>query len=159
MQRRLLLQAGNLPALSGNDAKSSDTTNSKETQGPVDVLSLGTGSFPAFANAYGHMLMPLLPEAIEATTLQALSAEGTQPTDEKLSSVKYKKWAYLIIIPAAIFLILLFALILVWRKRGRAPIAPWKTGLSGPLQKALVTGKDFFINSFELFEQVNAWKV
>lgn len=138
MQRRLLLEAGNLPALSGNDAKPSDTANSKETQGPVDVLSLGTGSFPAFSNAYGQMLMPLLPEAIEATTLQA--TEGTQTTGDKLSGAKYKKWAYLITIPAAILLSLVFALILVWRKRGRAPIAPWKTGLSGPLQKALVTG-------------------
>ncbi|GJN38061.1 hypothetical protein PR202_gb27069 [Eleusine coracana subsp. coracana] len=140
LQRRFLLEAGNLPALSGNDAKPFDTANSKETQGPVDVISLGTGSFPAFSNEYGQMLMPLLPEAIEATTMQALSAEGAQSNDEKLSGANYNKWLYLIIIPAAILLTLVCALILVWRKPGRAPIAPWKTGLSGPLQKALVTG-------------------
>ncbi|TVU22828.1 hypothetical protein EJB05_32548 [Eragrostis curvula] len=141
MHRRFLLEGGNLPALSGNDAKSSDVANSKETEIPVDVLSQGSGSFPAFPNAYGQMLMPLLPEAIEAARLQPPSGEGTQSTDGKLSSAsaKYSKWAYLIIIMAAI-LILIIALILVWRIRGRAPIAPWKTGLSGPLQKALVTG-------------------
>ncbi|XP_062208295.1 protein MALE DISCOVERER 1-like [Phragmites australis] len=141
MHRRLLLEAGNLPALSGNDAKSSDRANSEETERPVDVLSLGSGSFPAFPNSDGQILMPLLPESIDATTLQQLSAEVAQSTDEELSGAKYSKWAYLIIILAAILLIsVIVASVLVWRKRGRVPIAPWKTGLSGPLQKAFVTG-------------------
>ncbi|KAL6627222.1 hypothetical protein ACP70R_030948 [Stipagrostis hirtigluma subsp. patula] len=139
MHRRLLLEAGNLPALTGNDVKSSDLATSKETQRPAEVLSLGSGAFPAFPKPDGQILMPLLPEAIDATQVHQLSADVAQSTDK--SGAKYSKWAYLIIIPAAILLIcLIVALILVWRKRGRAPIAPWKTGLSGPLQKAFVAG-------------------
>uniref|UniRef100_A0A0A9DIE0 Protein kinase domain-containing protein n=1 Tax=Arundo donax TaxID=35708 RepID=A0A0A9DIE0_ARUDO len=141
MRRRLLLEDGNLPALSGNDAKSSDLANSKETQRPVDVLSLGSGSFPAFPKSDGQILMPLLPEAIDPTTLQQLSTEVAQSTDAGFSGTKYSKWGYLIIVLAALLLIsLIVAFIFIWRKRGRVPIAPWKTGLSGPLQKALVTG-------------------
>lgn len=141
MRRKLLSEADNLPALLGNDAKSSVPENSKEIQKPADVLSLGSGSFPAFPNTYGQTLTPLVPEAIEATTLQQLSTEVAQSTDVEMSDTKYSKWAYLIIIPATILLIILVAVILlVWRKRGRAPIAPWKTGLSGPIQKALVSG-------------------
>ncbi|CAO2205200.1 unnamed protein product [Urochloa humidicola] len=141
MRRRLLSEADNLPALLGNDAKSSVPENSKEIQKPADVLSLGSGSFPAFPNTYGQALTPLVPEAIDATALQQLSTEVAQSTDVEMSDTKYSKWAYLITIPVAILLISLVAVILlVWRKRGRAPIAPWKTGLSGPIQKALVTG-------------------
>lgn len=144
VRRRLLREAGNLPALSGNDAKSSGPANLKEIQSAFDVLSLGSGSFSAFPNSDGEILMPLLPESVlnaNAAALQQLSAAVSQSTDEELSGTKYSKWAYLIIIPAGILLIsLIVASILVWRKRGRAPIRPWKTGLSGPLQKAFVTG-------------------
>ncbi|CAL4958892.1 unnamed protein product [Urochloa decumbens] len=141
MRRRLLSEADNLPALLGNDAKSSVPENSKEIKKPADVLSLGSGSFPAFPSTYGQALSPLVPEAIDATALQQLSTEVAQSTDVEMSDTKYSKWAYLITIPVAILLISLVAVILlVWRKRGRAPIAPWKTGLSGPIQKALVTG-------------------
>jgi hypothetical protein len=144
MRRKLLSEADNLPALLGNDAKSSVPKNSKDIQKPADVLSLGSGSFPAFPNTYGQALTPLVPEAIEAAALQQLSAEVAQSTDAEISDTKYSKWAYLITIPATILLVILVVVILlVWRKRGRAPIAPWKTGLSGPIQKALVSGETF----------------
>ena len=143
MRRRILSEADNLPALLGNDAKSSVPENTKEIQRPPDVLSLGSGSFPAFPKSYGQALSPLVPEAIDATALQQLSAEVAKSTDVEMSDTKYSKWAYLITIPAAILLISLIVLILlVWRKRGRTP-APWRTGLSGPIQKALVTGETF----------------
>ncbi|KAG2594961.1 protein MALE DISCOVERER 2-like isoform X1 [Panicum virgatum] len=141
MRRRILSEADNLPALLGNDAKSSALENTKEIQRPPDVLSLGSGSFPAFPKSYGQALSPLVPEAIDATALQQLSTEVAKSTDVEMSDTKYSKWAYLITIPAAILLVSLIVLILlVWRKRGRTPIAPWRTGLSGPIQKALVTG-------------------
>ena len=143
MRRRILSEADNLPALLGNDAKSSALENTKEIQRPPDVLSLGSGSFPAFPKSYGQALSPLVPEAIDATALQQLSTEVAKSTDVEMSDTKYSKWAYLITIPAAILLVSLIVLILlVWRKRGRTP-APWRTGLSGPIQKALVTGETF----------------
>lgn len=144
MRRRLLSEADNLPALLGNDAKSSALGNSKEIPRSADVLSLGSGSFPAFPSSYGQALTPLVPEAIDAAALQQLSTEVAQSTDVEMSGTKYSKWAYLITIPATVLLIFLIVVILlVCRKRGGAPIAPWKTGLSGPLQKALVTGETF----------------
>ncbi|KAL6838666.1 hypothetical protein ACP4OV_031380 [Aristida adscensionis] len=136
MHGRLLLESGNLPALTGNDPV---PPNSEEARRPVDVFSLGSGSFPAFPSSNSQILMPLLPKEIDATTVQQISAEVAQSTDD--DGAKYSKWLYLIIIPAVILLIaLIVALILVWRKRGHAPIPPWKTGLSGPLQKAFVAG-------------------
>uniref|UniRef100_A0A0D9UY39 Protein kinase domain-containing protein n=1 Tax=Leersia perrieri TaxID=77586 RepID=A0A0D9UY39_9ORYZ len=136
MRRRLLGEVGNLPALSGNDAKSSGPANSEESQRAIDVLSLGSGSFSAFPNSEGEVLE----SALNSDPAALQSATANQSTGDE-SGAKYSKWVYLVIFPAAILLIsLIVASILVWRKRGRAPIGPWKTGLSGPLQKALVTG-------------------
>ncbi|XP_052147287.1 protein MALE DISCOVERER 2-like isoform X1 [Oryza glaberrima] len=134
--RRLLGEVGNLPALSGNDAKSSGPVNSEEIQRAIDVLSLGSGSFSAFPNSEAEVLESAV--NTDAAAMQSVAAN--QSTDE-VSGSKHSKWAYFMIIPAAILLIsLIVAPILVWRKRGRAAIGPWKTGLSGPLQKAFVTG-------------------
>ncbi|KAG8052967.1 hypothetical protein GUJ93_ZPchr0001g32764 [Zizania palustris] len=140
MRRRLLREVGNLPALSGNDAKPSVPANTKETQRAVDVLSLGSGSFAAFPNSDGEVLESVLDVDADADSAAVQSAAANQSIGEA-SRAKYSKWAYFIILPAAILLISLIVLtILVWRKRGRAQIGPWKTGLSGPLQKAFVTG-------------------
>ncbi|XP_051223644.1 protein MALE DISCOVERER 2 [Lolium perenne] len=132
MSRRLLREAGNLPALSGNDL-----ANSKEIPRPVDVLSLGSGSFSAFPKSNG----PLLPESVQnvdPATVKQLSAAVTQSADKESSGAKYSKWIYVLIFPAAILLIVVP--ILICRKQGHASMGPWRTGLSGPLQKAFVTG-------------------
>lgn len=135
--RRLLGEVGNLPALSGNYAKSSGPVNSEEIQRAIDVLSLGSGSFSAFPNSEAEVLE----SAVNTDAAAMQSGAANQSTDE-VSGSKHSKWAYFMIIPAAILLIsLIVAPILVWRKRGRAAIGPWKTGLSDPLQKAFVTGK------------------
>jgi hypothetical protein len=135
MSRRLLREAGNLPALSGNDL-----ANSKEIPRPVDVLSLGSGSFSAFPKSNG----PLLPESVQnvdPATVKQLSAAVTQSADKESSGAKYSKWIYVLIFPAAILLIVVP--ILICRKQGHASMGPWRTGLSGPLQKAFVTGKQW----------------
>uniref|UniRef100_A0A0D9UY38 Protein kinase domain-containing protein n=1 Tax=Leersia perrieri TaxID=77586 RepID=A0A0D9UY38_9ORYZ len=71
MRRRLLGEVGNLPALSGNDAKSSGPANSEESQRAIDVLSLGSGSFSAFPNSEGEVLESALnsdPAALQSAT-------------------------------------------------------------------------------------------
>lgn len=141
MHRRLLLEAGNLPALSGNN----DMENSTGIQRPADVLSVGTGSFPAFPKSDGQILMPSVPESVEnvhAATPKQVPAAVTQSADKESSGAKYGIWTYVLIFLAAILLIsLIIAPILVCRKRGDGSIAPWNTGLSGQLRKAFVTGK------------------
>uniref|UniRef100_A0A0E0JFE5 Leucine-rich repeat-containing N-terminal plant-type domain-containing protein n=1 Tax=Oryza punctata TaxID=4537 RepID=A0A0E0JFE5_ORYPU len=146
MRRRLLGEVGNLLALSGNDDKSSGPVNSEEIQRAIDVLSLGSGSFSAFSNSEAEVLE----SAVNTDAAAMQSGAANQSTDE-VSGSKYSKWAYFMIIPAAIFLIsLIVTPILVWRKRGRAAIGPWKTGLSGPLQKAFVTERNA-----RIFQQVS----
>uniref|UniRef100_A0ACD5VDK8 Uncharacterized protein n=1 Tax=Avena sativa TaxID=4498 RepID=A0ACD5VDK8_AVESA len=134
MSRRLLREAGNLPALSGNDFASS-----KEIQRPLDVLSQGSGSFSAFPKSNEQITTPSLPESAEnVNAANQLSAPVTQSADKESSGSKYSNWIFVLIFPAAILLILVP--ILVCRKRGNASMGPWRTGLSGQLQKAFVTG-------------------
>jgi hypothetical protein len=56
------------------------------------------------------------------------------------------KWLYKAVLPAVGLLLLtgLACLLLPCRKSAVATIGPWKTGLSGQLQKAFVTGTTLF---------------
>jgi hypothetical protein len=52
------------------------------------------------------------------------------------------KWLYAILIPSiALLLIIIACMLLLCRNKSVTTIGPWKTGLSGQLQKAFVTGK------------------
>ncbi|CAH9113640.1 unnamed protein product [Cuscuta europaea] len=50
-------------------------------------------------------------------------------------------WKYIVGISCGVFLfILAMVIIYIWRSRAARTIGPWKTGLSGQLQKAFITG-------------------
>ncbi|KAM7265994.1 hypothetical protein ACFE04_003677 [Oxalis oulophora] len=63
------------------------------------------------------------------------------PQDDHPHESSRNMWNYFWIIPIAVILFVLVAFILfLFRKRAIKTIGPWKTGLSGQLQKAFVTG-------------------
>ncbi|CAL0301317.1 unnamed protein product [Lupinus luteus] len=50
-------------------------------------------------------------------------------------------WMYIIIIAvAAVLVIVIIVILCIWRKKAVKVISPWKTGISGQLQKAFITG-------------------
>ncbi|KAK8580599.1 hypothetical protein V6N12_070861 [Hibiscus sabdariffa] len=49
-------------------------------------------------------------------------------------------WKYFIAIPCVVLLLVIVVVVIIYRKRTTKTIGPWKTGLSGQLQKAFVTG-------------------
>jgi hypothetical protein len=53
------------------------------------------------------------------------------------------KWLYFIVLPLVVLLIGIACMLLLCRTKSGTTIGPWKTGLSGQLQKAFVTGKVF----------------
>jgi hypothetical protein len=101
------------------------------------VPSTGSGSFPASRQGQDD------PAQIAASAQHARS----------------RKWLYTIVLPAAVGLLLLTAaacFLLPWRKTAAATIGPWKTGLSGQLQKAFVTGTTtVFATSFCVCSKVS----
>lgn len=130
----------------------------------TSIPSFGSGSFPAISNLpHGKNKKPSLapapspsdnPTTIPIPHLQSAPAvisheaptDGEQPLHE--GSVN---WTYVYyVLPAGAFLLAIAAILLcIFLRKGRAAIGPWKTGLSGQLQKAFVTG-DFLSHFISL---------
>ncbi|XP_030548398.1 protein MALE DISCOVERER 2 isoform X1 [Rhodamnia argentea] len=141
-RRKLLEQSSNLAAI------------------PVDVGSLpseittvpitrSSGSFPAVPDGKKKQsAAPLAPPPSLASPHSQNSSEPntkssqTTNTDSSPSGLSGAARRYIIIIvPSVAVLLIIFAFMLIFcRKRGVASIGPWKTGLSGQLQKAFITG-------------------
>ncbi|CAJ2677378.1 unnamed protein product [Trifolium pratense] len=129
-------------------------------------ITISCGSFPAVPDAskkQNQSAAPLDPPTVSPPHDNEIS----QPNSDSgaPSGAPSKLWKYIIIISGVVFLVLFIVLILcIYRKRAAKVIKPWKTGISGQLQKAFVTGvpklnrseletacEDFsnIINSFE----------
>jgi len=96
-----------------------------------------TGTFP------GRVGAPHIPNTNSTTnSSEVIQTPATQSTDVETGSSKgSNKWVYFVSIPVAGLLVAsLVCAVLFWKKKGVATIRPWRTGLSGPLQQALVTG-------------------
>jgi hypothetical protein len=64
-------------------------------------------------------------------------------TAEEVTERRSIKWLYLIVVLLVALLIGIACMLLLCRTKSGTTIGPWKTGLSGQLQKAFVTGKVF----------------
>ncbi|KAF8026372.1 hypothetical protein BT93_F2995 [Corymbia citriodora subsp. variegata] len=127
---------------------------------PVDVGSLpseittvpitrSSGSFPAVPDgkkkqsAAPPALAPLLPSPPPQNSPMPndKSSQATN-TDSPPRGLSEEARRYIIIIvpSVAVLLIIVVSMFIFCRKRGVATIGPWKTGLSGQLQKAFITG-------------------
>ena len=123
-RRRLLDQSSNLAAAPYN--------------GPVIQISylpitISSGSFSAVPD----------PNKKQNQSLAPLNSSAGSQTSEPNSAngAPRKLWKYVIIISGVVILVIFIAILLcVLRKRAAKAIKPWKTGISGQLQKAFVTG-------------------
>jgi serine/threonine protein kinase len=100
-----------------------------------------SGSFPAVTNAKKRRppLVPPVPSPDKGSTSPDISKN--QPQDNKQSKGSKHVWLYVVIAVASfVGLLIIVAVIFFCRKRAVKSIGPWKTGLSGQLQKAFVTG-------------------
>ncbi|KAL9255954.1 MALE DISCOVERER 1-like protein [Drosera capensis] len=123
IHRVLLEESRNLKALS---VPSSPIT-------PV-LSSHSSGTFPAISNASDPLPTP-------APDVPASETNDTSPTPNSHSVRSKKIWIYVAIgLGVALLLAVLVTSFLVCKTQGVKPIEPWKTGLSGQLQKAFVTG-------------------
>ncbi|PSS29055.1 Protein MALE DISCOVERER 2 like [Actinidia chinensis var. chinensis] len=127
-RRRLLQQSSNLAALPAIGAPPEKITSLPITR--------SSGSFPAIPK--GQLLQPASP-----WTQQSPSNPHNKPTDQKPSSngASGHTWKY--IVGGSVGVVLLLVAVTMFsmcRSRAVSTIGPWKTGLSGQLQKAFVTG-------------------
>ncbi|KAF5177265.1 Male discoverer [Thalictrum thalictroides] len=126
VRRQLLEEFSNLPAI--------PTTGIYPVDPDTPIPSIrSSGSFPAKINANATRLDP---PASQSTSAQPPS----KPTDSPKTS-----WITILVYVGSglsgVFLLSVIAFILCTRRnKGATSIRPWKTGISGQLQKAFVTG-------------------
>ncbi|XP_022720392.1 protein MALE DISCOVERER 2-like isoform X2 [Durio zibethinus] len=140
-RRRLLEQAKNLPA-----APVAATSSTEQ------IISLPTtrssGTFPAVPKGtkkQSHAPAPLVdpPAPPPGTNSEPADLSSQTSNAEPIvqqTSASGDLWKYLIFIPCVVILFAVVAMAIIFRKRAAKTIGPWKTGLSGQLQKAFVTG-------------------
>ncbi|KAK4421154.1 protein MALE DISCOVERER 2 [Sesamum alatum] len=114
----------------------------------VSVLpSRSSGSFPAIPNS--KKLSPPSPATSPTSDQEHKTPDTTnaaavgQPTDKQFSDTGKSGNSVKLIVGLSVgvfLLILAIIIIIICRSRAAKTIAPWKTGLSGQLQKAFVTG-------------------
>ncbi|XP_054803329.1 protein MALE DISCOVERER 2-like isoform X2 [Prosopis cineraria] len=127
-RRKLLDQSSNLVAapFSGGSAKQIISLPS----------TLSSGAFPATLNTSGNHNQSPTPLPSPASSG---NEKNRQPSAEDNASGD--AWKYIIIILGVLLLVIVaVAVFCLWNKRAVKAIRPWKTGLSGQLQKAFVTG-------------------
>lgn len=142
VRRELLQEARNLPALSGANGSSLPPPKA------VSVPSSGSGSFPAVPSSMNIPSLNSMPAALDPSfiSIPQLPTIPSKPDDSKgnhfLFGEKLEKLGYLLVLPGIALLATIIAgMLFMFRRPRQAAIGPWKTGLSGQLQKAFVTGE------------------
>ncbi|XP_010276980.1 PREDICTED: protein MALE DISCOVERER 2-like isoform X2 [Nelumbo nucifera] len=133
VRRKLLQESSNLMA-----EPASGSAIPEEM--PVVPTTQSSGAFPAVPNAKKQYPPPSL---MPPPSNPPLHQSSQSPNDQKpITDGSFGKgWKYiLIIIAVALVLIIVVAMFCTCQNRAVRTIGPWKTGLSGQLQKAFVTG-------------------
>ncbi|KAJ1414135.1 Serine-threonine/tyrosine-protein kinase, catalytic domain [Sesbania bispinosa] len=134
-RRKLLDQTSNMAA-----APYSGGPTIEFSSVPITVSS---GSFPAVpdANKKQNQSPAPLPSPPDPPHGASDGNQTSQQHSANGSGASRKLWKYIIISIAVVVLVIVIIILLcIWRKRAAKIISPWKTGISGQLQKAFITG-------------------
>ena len=135
-RRELLEGTSNLAAMPAPDAPSP----SPDTI--TIVFPRSSGSFPALTTAKKR-IPQLIPPSLPPTAEYNNNTSSDPPRQfEEETKGSTAVWLYVVIgVAAFVAVLIVIGVIFFCRKRAVKIIGPWKTGLSGQLQKAFVTGK------------------
>lgn len=135
LRRKLLQVPSNLPAAPASNVNPTDET-------PEIPFNPSSGAYPAIPNAKNKQFPTPLPPPGDNPKQQ--SPDKPNPNASRTPTNQSAYWRtmiYIYVVPGVAFLITVAAAMLfMCRKPGQPTIGPWKTGLSGQLQKAFVTG-------------------
>ncbi|XAR66580.1 Non-specific serine/threonine protein kinase [Bertholletia excelsa] len=142
MARRRLLQQqpSNLAASPAGDVSPTEQIISVPT-------FKSSGSFPAVPNGnkaqpQEHVSPPAHPSSHQSQNASSPENSSTESDRTPSGGTSRGKWKYIVVILGSILLLLIIAgvMFFICRKKAVPTIGPWKTGLSGQLRKALITG-------------------
>lgn len=130
--RRKLSEQSNLEALSAK--------NSPVSQVASQPISRSSGSFPATIKEKNQSRPPPSVPSDSNSEPEKTPAQPAQ-SHSNTGRPSQKVWVFVAVGLGVLFLLAITAaLCFMWRSRCAKPIGPFKTGISGQLQKAFVTG-------------------
>ncbi|GLT80107.1 hypothetical protein SLA2020_515640 [Shorea laevis] len=132
VRRRLLEQTQNLPAVPAEGESTAD-------QIIALPITRSSGSFPAVPKETNTESPPTPHDPPVQGTTSGQSPQTSAGASQQ-PSTPGNLWKYLIIIPCVAVLLIFLIIIILCRKQAAKAISPWKTGISGQLQKAFITG-------------------
>ncbi|XP_057986176.1 protein MALE DISCOVERER 2 isoform X1 [Hevea brasiliensis] len=136
-RRKLFEWSSNLPAAPASSGSSAQQIIALPT-------SRSSGSFPAIPNANkNHSPPPPSPTSPSKSPPKGFQSDSdfSSSNQSPNSETSGNTWIYFLSIPTVLTLVIIaLGLLFMCRKQGVTTIGPWKTGLSGQLQKAFVTG-------------------
>ncbi|KAF9621331.1 hypothetical protein IFM89_019417 [Coptis chinensis] len=131
VRRRLLEDSSNLPAVPVSGVLPLEATSSTPP-------TRSSGSFPAIPKPKPKTAVSDPPA--QSSNSSSQTPNVSNPTDQQSKSGK-TKWIYIGAGLGGVFLLAVAGILFyTCRSRGVTTIAPWKTGISGQLQKAFVAG-------------------
>lgn len=155
-RRKLLEQASNLAAAAA-------PSGGESPSGKIIALptTRSSGAFPAVpseknkkSNPPAELPSPAAPPSQNTShqsSKNSTVASGNPTKQDSSDGSSGSTWKYIIIIPcAAVLFIVAAAMFCMCRSQAVKTIGPWKTGLSGQLQKAFITGDLFSCNRNKL---------
>lgn len=131
-RRRLLGESSNLAAEPYSGGPITDFS--------YDPIIISSGSIPAVPDVdkkqnQSHSPLPSPSDS---------AFDGNQTNQQhSANGGSGKLWKYIIIIIVVAVLLIVVVVLSIWRKRAAKIIKPWKTGISGQLQRAFITGTSF----------------
>lgn len=125
VRRHLLQESKNLPSATGSSPPSHTVT----------VPSHGSGSFAAVPNSKGNVGRKTPP-----STHPSYKPDTLVDKESKSDSKSLPKWSFTVIIPTIIIILIIIMMLIVVYRRNATAIDAWRTGLSGPLRNAFITG-------------------
>uniref|UniRef100_A0A5B6ZHF5 Putative LRR receptor-like serine/threonine-protein kinase MRH1 n=1 Tax=Davidia involucrata TaxID=16924 RepID=A0A5B6ZHF5_DAVIN len=140
VRRRLLQQSSNLAAAPASGGSAPEKI--------IDHLTTrSSGSFPAVPNGKKGQSQAPAPSPPLHQTQNTSSPDGhssgsvKKPTEPSSGGISGNKQKYIIVSSSVVLLLVVAAAMLfMCRSQAVSTIGPWKTGLSGQLQKAFITG-------------------
>ncbi|KMT04419.1 hypothetical protein BVRB_8g180950 [Beta vulgaris subsp. vulgaris] len=131
-RRKLSEQSTNIEAL--------PPKNNAVSQVNSETTLRSSGSFPAVPKVMTKSRPPLSVPS-DSNSQQEKAPAKTAHSHADLEKPSQKVWVFVAIGLGVLFLLAIAAaLYFMWRSRGARPISPFKTGISGQLQKAFITG-------------------
>lgn len=135
--RRMLLQS------SGNNLAAASFSGEPTIEISFVPTTFSSGAFPAIPDVNKKQNQTPTPSHSPFDSPHDVSNENQTSRQDATNGASRNLWKYIISV-VVVLIIIIIIILYTSRKQAAKVIGPWKTGISGQLQKAFITGNSLF---------------